>query len=94
MSDYSGWMPSQIKIELRRRRVRATGRKADLVQSKSRLVKSSVTDRALAMHWVHTIPRDKRMDIIENTKLQITIHLWNTYNVNKDTTNAYNNTCN
>ena len=27
MSDYSGWMPSQIKIELRRRRVRATGGK-------------------------------------------------------------------
>ena len=32
MSDYSGWMPSQIKIELRRRGARASGQKADLVQ--------------------------------------------------------------
>ena len=29
MSDYSGWMPSQIKIELRRRGARANGQKAD-----------------------------------------------------------------
>ena len=28
MSDYSGWMPSQIKIELRRRGARASGQKA------------------------------------------------------------------
>ena len=32
MSNYSGWMPSQIKIELRRRGARASGQKADLVQ--------------------------------------------------------------
>ena len=35
MSDYSGWMPSQIKIELRRRGARANGQKADLVQKSS-----------------------------------------------------------
>ena len=35
MSDYSGWMPSQIKIELRWRRARASGQKADLVQNSS-----------------------------------------------------------
>ena len=36
MSDYSGWMPSQIKIELRRRGARASsGQKADLVQNLS-----------------------------------------------------------
>ena len=35
MSDYSGWMPSQIKIELRRRGARASGQKADLVQKSS-----------------------------------------------------------
>ena len=32
ISRYSGWMPSQIKIELSRRGARARGRKADLVQ--------------------------------------------------------------
>ena len=35
MSDYSGWMPSQIKIELRRRGARASGQKADLVHNSS-----------------------------------------------------------
>ena len=35
MSDYSGWMPSHIKIELRRRGARASGQKADLVQKSS-----------------------------------------------------------
>ena len=35
VSDYSGWMPSQIKIELRRRGARASGQKADLVQNSS-----------------------------------------------------------
>ena len=35
MSDYSGWMPSQIKIELRRRGARASGQKADVVQKSS-----------------------------------------------------------
>ena len=37
MSNYSGWMPSQIKIELRRRGARASGQKADLVQKSSGL---------------------------------------------------------
>ena len=35
MSDYSGWMPSQIKIELMRRGARASGQKAELVQNSS-----------------------------------------------------------
>ena len=35
MSDDSGWMPSQIKIELRRLGERASGQKADLVQNSS-----------------------------------------------------------
>ena len=47
MSDYSGWMPSQIKIELRRRGARASGQKADLVQ------KSSVTDITGGMQVVN-----------------------------------------
>ena len=34
MSDYSGWMPSQIKIEPRRRGARASGQKADLLYSR------------------------------------------------------------
>ena len=32
MSDYCGWTLNQIKVELRRRGARASGRKADLVQ--------------------------------------------------------------
>ena len=35
MSDYSGLMPCQIEIELRRRGARANGQKADLVQNSS-----------------------------------------------------------